>query len=201
MVIDPPMADGAWGLPEPGWEGEALFPFNADVLPVPVVSRISSSGGSAAGGAEVTISGENFAELRSVAFGSTPARYTVDSESKLTVVVPASSAGGSVPVTVVTAAGSAEAPGGYTYDVPPVPPSTAPESCVVPVLKWRRLRAVRNVLSWSDCQLGQVRKRRHTTVRRGLVKRQEPPAGTVLPAGAKVAVALGMDPTRHGKQE
>jgi IPT/TIG domain len=54
-------------------------------------------------------SGANFAEVASVSFGSTETTYTIDSESELTATVPAGMGGSSVPVSVVTAAGRAEA--------------------------------------------------------------------------------------------
>jgi IPT/TIG domain-containing protein/PASTA domain-containing protein len=199
VLLEPAIADGGVGTPpswwhEAWWGREAVFPFNAEILPSPVITGIGPIRGPPAGGNEITISGENFAEVTSVSFGSTEATYAVTSESELTATVPPGSAATSVPVSVVTAAGRAEAPASYAYEASPQSGGgPAPSMCVVPRLKDRRLKAVRKMLSREECQLGQVRKRHHATARSGRVKRQTPPPGTALPVGGRVEVTLGLD--------
>jgi hypothetical protein len=181
--LEPAIADGESASEAPGWEDGYVFPFNADVLPPPRVTGLSPNSGSLAGGARVTVAGENFAEVTGVKVGGQPVEFTVESDSQLTAVVPPWPQVGPVPVTVATIAGGAEAAGGYRY-----------EGCVVPKLKGRSLKGARGALDQYQCKVGEVRKRRGATARTGRVKRQAPPAGTVLPPGAKIEVALGLNP-------
>jgi hypothetical protein len=201
VLLEPAILDGQTGTPpswwgEAGWAKEVIFPFSAEILPTPTLASVSPTKGPPAGGNDVVITGANFAEVTSVSFGLTEASYTIDSESELTAVVPQGAGGSSVPVSVVTAAGRAGAALGYVYEPSPSPSPTgpgepAPTGCLVPRLKARRLGAVKQMLSRGDCRLGQVRMRHHVSVRSGRVKRQSPPSGTALPAGAKVEVTLG----------
>jgi IPT/TIG domain len=200
VLLEPAIADGEVGTPpswwsEVGWGRETVFPFNAEILPSPEITGVSSIQGPPSGGNQVTITGENFAEVTGVSFGSTEAGYTVDSESQITATVPAGSAASSVPVSVVTAAGRAEATSDYGYEPlklsAPAPAPAPALGCVVPKLKGRRLEAVRHILSRDSCRLGRVRKRRHVTANSGRVKKQRPSAGVTLPPGAGVEVTLG----------
>ena len=199
VFVEPAMADGVAGYPSP-WGGESVvFPFNVEILPTPTIAGVSAGRGPSAGGNQVTITGENFAEVTGVSFGSTGANYTVDSESQITATVPAGSAASSVAVSVVTAAGRAEAPTGYDYEPLPAAasgpaPAPAPApftGCSVPKLQGRQLAAVRRVLVRDGCRLGQVRRRPHVTARSGRVKSQRPLPGATLPAGGRVEVTLG----------
>jgi hypothetical protein len=183
VFLEPSIADGQIAAPSPLWNDGFIFPFNADILPRPAIQGISPAGGSFEASNAVSISGKNFAEVESVAFGPNRVNFTVDSDSQISAVVPPNTTLTSVPVTVVTAAGSAEAPGGYAY-----------EGCVVPRLKGISLRAVRRTLSRDKCKVGQVRKRHRATVALGRVKRQSPHQGAVLPLGGTVNVTLGRDP-------
>jgi hypothetical protein len=200
VLLEPAIADGEAGTP-PTWWGEAwwakgaIFPFNAEILPTPRITKVGPTNGPPAGGNQVVIGGANFAEVTSVSFGSTEASYTVDSESEVTATVPAGVGGSSVPVSVVTAAGRAEAAAGYAYEAlsPTVSGGSPPSGCLVPRLKKRRLEAVRRMLSRANCRLGHVRMRHRATARSGRVKRQSPPPETVLPSGGEVEVALGFD--------
>lgn len=186
MVLEPAPFDGESTTPSTAWgAGHYLFPFNADVLPPPSIAGISPAGGLFTSGTEVSISGENFAEVESVTFGGEPVSFRVDSESRLTASVPPASMPVAVPVRVVTAAGTAKAPASFKYEGP---------SCVVPRLRGKLLSAARKALRRHGCSLGRVRKRRHATAKFGRVKRQSPRAGTVLSSGGEVGVTLGVIP-------
>jgi hypothetical protein len=185
-VFESPLEDGAIGTPS--WEGELTFPFNADVLPRPSIDNVSPNKGSIAGGNEAVITGSNFAEVESVTIGGKQASFMVNSESQLMAVVPPNRMPTVAPVSVVTAAGSAEAPGGYTY-----------KGCVVPRLKGRSLRRVRRMLSRNECKLGQIRGRHHVNTKFGRVKRQSPHPGAVLPPHGRVEVTLGFSPAYNGR--
>jgi len=188
MVLEPAPFDGESTTPSSAWgAGHYLFPFNADVLPPPSIVGISPAGGLFTNGAEVTISGNNFAEVESVTFGGEPVNFMVDSESRLTASVPPASMPATVPVRVVTAAGTAKAPVNFNYEGPS-------PSCVVPRLNGKSLSAVRKALRRHDCSLGQVRRRRHANAKAGRVKSQSPRAGTVLSPGGEVGVTLGVIP-------
>jgi hypothetical protein len=76
------------------------------VAPAPVVSSVSPSSGSTAGGTSVTISGSNFTGATGVSFGGVAASsFSVVSGSQITAVSPARAAG-QVDVVVRTPAGS-----------------------------------------------------------------------------------------------
>lgn len=182
VFLEPTIADGETGTDNPAWEDGYLFPFNAEILPPPQIDRVSPSGGSFATSTKVTVTGQNFAEVTSVTVGGQAVEFTVDSETQLSAVVPPREQLGSVPVKVVTVAGSVDAATGFRY-----------EGCVVPKLKEKPLSAVRKVLDRRKCRLGEVRMRHGATSKTGRVKRQHPRRGTVLPLAGKVEVALGLD--------
>ena len=79
--------------------------------PGPVVTSISPTSGSTAGGTSVTINGSGFTGASAVEFGTDPApSFTVNSDKKITAVSPAEALG-TVSVTVTTPGGtSATAP-------------------------------------------------------------------------------------------
>lgn len=183
VFLEPAPTDGESASEAPAWEDGYLFPFNADVLPPPRIDAVDPNIGSLAGGARVIVKGDNFAEVAGVSFGGQPVEFTVESESQLTAVVPPRPQVGPIAVTVTTIAGSAELPGGYRY-----------EGCVVPKLKGKSLKGARKALGRRLCKLGEVRKRHDATAKTGRVKRQSPRRGTVLPPGARVEVALGLNP-------
>ncbi|MGN6869513.1 MAG: beta strand repeat-containing protein [Solirubrobacteraceae bacterium] len=94
----------------------------------PTITSVSPSAGPTAGGTTVTITGTSFASVKAVDFGQDPAaRYTVNTDSTITAIAPAGSAG-TVDITVTTAGGtSATSPGDeYTYVAPPVVTSISP---------------------------------------------------------------------------
>ncbi len=83
----------------------------------PTITSISPTKGSTAGGKTVTITGTNLGGATAVLFGSTAApSFTVNSESQITAVSPAESAG-IVPV-VVTAPGGTSNGVNYKYKTP-----------------------------------------------------------------------------------
>lgn len=91
------------------------------VPPLPTVTAVSPSSGTADGGTLVTITGTGFTGATSVMFGSTSATtYTVDSDTQITVVSPAVAAG-TVHITVTTPGGTSAAVSEdqFTYIVVP----------------------------------------------------------------------------------
>jgi len=186
VFLEPAPADGESATEAPGWEDGYIFPFNADILPPPVIASVSPASGPIGGGTKVVVAGSNFAEVAGVEVGGLPAQYTVDSESQLTAVAPPRQKVGPIAVTVITVAGAAEAAGAYRY-----------EGCLVPKLKGKSLEATRTVLDRRHCKLGKVRKRHGATAKTGRVKRQAPPRGTLLRPDARVEVALGLNPKPH----
>ncbi|MES2169544.1 MAG: IPT/TIG domain-containing protein, partial [Actinomycetota bacterium] len=97
--------------------------------PVPAVSSLSPREGSTDGGTAVSIRGTGFGGATAVIFGSTRARFTVNSDSLITVLAPSSltRAGLAVPrvvdVVVQTPAGSSAATlvDRFSYVAPPEP--------------------------------------------------------------------------------
>ncbi|WP_327312002.1 IPT/TIG domain-containing protein [Streptomyces sp. NBC_01235] len=90
----------------------------------PFKQSLSPATGSTAGGETITINGTGFSSATSVAFGANTAVPTVVSDSQLTVVAPAGTAG-SVGVTVTTAGGTNNGLS-YTYVAAPVLTTISP---------------------------------------------------------------------------
>jgi hypothetical protein len=83
----------------------------------PTITSINPTSGSTAGGKTVTITGTNLGGATEVLFGSSAASsFTVNSETQVTAVSPAASAG-IVPVTV-TAPGGTSNGVNYKYKTP-----------------------------------------------------------------------------------
>jgi alpha-tubulin suppressor-like RCC1 family protein len=83
----------------------------------PKVGSVSPTGGSVAGGTEVTITGTKLSGATTVRFGGEPATsFTVNSSTSITAIAPAHAAG-TVDVTVITAGGASKRKTGdhYTY--------------------------------------------------------------------------------------
>jgi alpha-tubulin suppressor-like RCC1 family protein len=77
----------------------------AAAVPRPVLSAISPSRGTPAGGTSVTLTGSNFSEVTAVKFGSdNAASFTVNSDTSITAVSPPGT--GTVDVTVTTPEGT-----------------------------------------------------------------------------------------------
>jgi len=70
----------------------------------PTVGHVSPSHGSPSGGTSVTITGRNFTGVTLVEFGSSPAKFTVESTKKITAISPGGA--GTVDVTVSTVGGT-----------------------------------------------------------------------------------------------
>ena len=97
-------------------------------IPVPVVTSVTPTSGTTAGGTSVVIAGTGFnatAANDTVKFGSTAATVTAASTTSLTVTTPAEAAG-AVPVTVTTSGGTSNSTVDYTFVTPiPVPVVTS----------------------------------------------------------------------------
>lgn len=90
------------------------------------VTSLAASSGPTAGGTSVVITGTNLGGATAVNFGGTPATsFTVDSNSQITAVSPASAAG-AVDVQVLAANGNSVTSGSgdnFTYNAPPPIPT------------------------------------------------------------------------------
>jgi hypothetical protein len=162
----------------------------ATLLPPPAITTLGATTGSTTGGTSVAVSGSNFAEVKSVSFGSTAASsFAIDSEGQITAVSPVGSAG-SVPISVTTVAGTATSSQQFTYQAPP-PPPPPPPTCTVPKLKGKTLKASKKKIKGADCKVGKVTKKKGAKAKSGKVVGQSKKPGTVLPAGTVVKVTLG----------
>jgi hypothetical protein len=150
----------------------------ASLLPPPVITALSATTGTIAGG-PVVIAGANFVGVSAVAVGGVPAPFAVNSEAQITVTVPPSATLATVPITVTTPAGTATAAQTFTY-----------QGCVVPKLKGKKLKAGKKVARSSDCGFGKVHKKKGATAKTGKVVKQSPTPGKVLAPGTKVSVTL-----------
>jgi hypothetical protein len=170
----PPLANGSTGSPT-GTQDNQELGFNADVQPAPGVNLVNPSSGSITGGTKVVIAGHDLNGATAVTFGSVPASFTVDADTKITATAPKGSAVGPVDVVVTTPAGRSPADPAdrFTY-----------EACVVPKLKGKSLAKARKKLGNSDCRLGKVKGS-------GKVRKPSAGAGTLLPPGGTVNLKLG----------
>jgi hypothetical protein len=184
----------------PGATNLALW-FRATVARTPSVTGISPASGPAAGGASVTIAGQNLDTVTGVAFGSTPAAsFVINGFDSITAVAPAGS--GSVPVTVSGSTGSATSAAPFSYSAAPAPaptptptptPTPSPVArCEVPDLAGKTLRRARRALGQADCRTGEVtRQPSRGDDGRPRVVAQSPSAGAVRRAGTRVNITLG----------
>lgn len=169
---NPPLADND---SQPGTAGTNEFAFNADVVGRPVVTSLNPSSGPASGGTTVTIAGQELSGATALNFGSRPAAtFPVTSDSVITAVSPPGNVG-AVDVTVTSLGG---------HSTPTAADLFTYTGCVVPNLKGAKLKRAKKTLGAADCRLGKVKGR-------GKVKKERPPAGTVLPVGSKVRLKLG----------
>ncbi|WP_328376076.1 IPT/TIG domain-containing protein [Streptomyces sp. NBC_01020] len=93
----------------------------------PIAVSVDPGSGPTAGGNTVTINGYGLSTATTVSFGPNSVTPTVVSDSRLSVVVPAGSSGGSVDVAVTTTGGTT-APLTYAYLDAPTPVSLTPTS-------------------------------------------------------------------------
>jgi hypothetical protein len=162
-----------------------LYGFNAEVLPPPTISSISPTSGPSTGGTQVTISGQNFANVSAVKFGATSASsFSVANEGSITATAPAGT--GSAQLSVTTVAGTATSSGSFTYSTPPPPPPT----CKVPKLKGKTLKSAKKRIRFADCRVGKLTKKEGATAKTGEVVKQVPKPGATVPADTKVKVTL-----------
>ncbi len=191
---EPPENGHVLGISEP-----EVFGFNAEIEPAPTVSSLGTTSGPTTGGTSVTISGTDLDNATGVSFGSTPATsYTVNSESQMTAVTPASASAANVSVTVTTVAGKATSSQQFGYVAPPVvTPAPTPKKtkkpvaqCVVPKLKGKTLSAAKSSLKKADCKAGKVTKLKGATPKTGKVSAQSRKPGTKAAAGSKVNLTL-----------
>ncbi|MBO7746880.1 IPT/TIG domain-containing protein [Paenibacillus sp. MWE-103] len=98
----------------------------------PAVASVSPAAGPAAGGTSVTLAGTGFTDATDVTFGDAPAAsFTVDSDTQITAVAPAGTAG-AADVTVTKVGGTGTKTGGFTYVAAPaiagISPAVGPEA-------------------------------------------------------------------------
>lgn len=176
--IFPPPIDGATVAPSGTVDGQEVE-FSAEVQAAPAIASISPGSGSIAGGSTVTITGTNLNGASSVKFGSTPATsFTVESETQISAIAPASTVPGPVDVTTTTLAGTSTAGGSDRFDY---------IACVVPRLKGKSLRLAKRTLRRAGCKPGDVKRRRSNS--EGVI-RQTPKPHSILAPGSKVNITL-----------
>jgi hypothetical protein len=179
-LIFPTIFDGATVAASDTKAGKEIE-LSAEVQPAPAITKVTPNFGSIAGGAAVTITGTNLNSASAVRFGATPATsFTVDSETQVTAIAPASATAGAVDITVTTIAGTSPAVGGDRF---------AYFGCEVPKLSGKRLKAAKRSLRRADCRLGLVKHRRHKPTKK--VTKQNPKPGQLLAPGSKVNIILG----------
>ncbi|HEX2392918.1 MAG TPA: IPT/TIG domain-containing protein [Solirubrobacterales bacterium] len=177
--IFPPPLEGATVASSNPKSGEELQ-LSAEVQPQPTISSVSPRSGSVTGGSTVTLTGNYFGEATAVKFGEVPVTsYKVESETKLTAVVPRATKPGAIDVAVTTPGGTSEADSADRFEY---------LACVVPKLKGKRLGAAKNALRSAGCTLGEASGAKG---RKAKVVKQRPKPGRVLAPGAKVNVKLG----------
>jgi hypothetical protein len=190
--LEPTIAEGLPTAVKGTAEGYELA-FNADVQPAPTVASIAPGTGATGGGTSVTITGTDFEGASAVKFGSISAQsFTVNSESSITAVAPASAGATAVPVSVTTVAGTATSPQAFTYADPPAPPAPplVAATCKVPKLSGKTLKAAKKRIRAADCKVGKLTKRRGATAKDGEVVRQVPKPGATVPTTTQVKVTL-----------
>jgi IPT/TIG domain/PASTA domain len=180
--IFPTPFDGTVVPPSETFSGKEIE-LSAEIQPQPEVTTVSPPFGSIAGGTVVTITGTNFNQASEVKFGSTPAGFTVDSDTEITTTAPRSVKPGKVDVSVTTFAGTNPNTrfDDYTY-----------VACVVPNIKNRTRKAAKRQLQRRGCKLGHVKKVDAPNAKKvGKVLKQQPKPGKILPPGARVRIQLG----------
>jgi hypothetical protein len=172
----PFLGDGVTLAPTiPPEHGELAF--NAAVQPAPTVTAVAPASGSFKGGTAVAIEGADFTGVSTVAIGGVPVAFTVESETKLTVVTPAVPKPVAAAISVTTAAGTGVAPTTFSY-----------EACKVPNLTGKKTKAARKKLRAAHCKLGHVKRIPGSS---GKVTKQKPKPGTLRAPGVKVKLTLG----------
>ena len=179
--IFPTPSNGSVAPPSESFSGKEVE-LSAEVLPAPEITSITPSYGSITGATLVTITGTNLAGASAVEFGTTPASFTVDSETEITATVPAVLRPGKVDVTVTTPAGESV---NTRYD------DYLYQACTVPGLRNKTLRVAKRLLRQRGCKLGHVKKVDVPAKREDKVIKQNPRPGKILAPGARVRINLG----------
>ncbi|MGW7007034.1 IPT/TIG domain-containing protein [Streptomyces sp. NPDC054933] len=96
-------------------------------ISAPWITSVSPAAGQFGGGNTVTITGLNLATASAVDFGVNAGTITSVSDTAITVTVPRAASVGTVPITVVTAGGSANSIS-YAYETNPSATALAPTS-------------------------------------------------------------------------
>src|SRR5207247_857652 len=100
-----------------GYSPDSPFTRYSYLAAVASVTSLDVSTGSTAGGTTVNLTGSGFTGASRVTFGGVPAQFTVNSDTSITAIAPAGTAG-TVDATVTTPAGISSAVSGdhYTYN-------------------------------------------------------------------------------------
>lgn len=179
--IFPPPFNGSTVAPSgtvPGSEIE----LSAEVQATPEITKVAPASGSIKGGTEVTITGSSFNGASAVRFGNKPATsFTVEADTEITAMAPATPKPGKVDITVTTVAGTTDKVRADTFTY---------KACVVPALAGKKLNAAKNRLRDAGCKLGRVAKVTGPVKKAGKVVKQSPQPGRVLAPGAKVNVKV-----------
>jgi len=152
---------------------------SATLLAAPTISSLSPRKGPAKGHTAITITGSEFAHVKSVLVGSVPVPFSVVSETEITATTAAGVAGFPTPVTVTTIAGNATTAFNYEPD------------CKVPKLEDRTLKSAKRALLNAHCRPGKVTRERGVSAKSGKVVKQGLEPGASRPGGAKVSLKLG----------
>jgi len=106
-------------------------------IPIPTVLSITPTSGPTTGGAQTTISGNNFIGATTVNFGSTAATsFSVTNSTTITSVTPAGTVG-TVNVSVTTSSGTGTGINLFTYVAPPLPsPACVPSNIYTAVYSY-----------------------------------------------------------------
>lgn len=177
----PIMVEGATA-PITASEAGVEFGFNAEVQPAPTVTSVQPRSGTFKGGTKVKIGGTDFASVSAVSFGTVPAKFTVDSEGRITATAPRVPKPRKVDITVTTIAGTSVVGKTDLYSF---------AACLVPNLKAKSLKAAKKKLKKAGCKVGKVTKGAGVTVKSGKVIKQGPKPGKKLAPGTKINVTLG----------
>ena len=82
--------------------------------PTPTITSLSTTSGSVLGGTSSIITGTNFTLVTAVTVGNSPAVFTINSDTSISIVTPAG-ANGSADVAITATGGSATKSNGFTY--------------------------------------------------------------------------------------
>ena len=164
--------------------------------PPPVITNISPTSGTAAGGTPVTITGSFLANATAVDFGTSAATVTNDTTTSITATTPPGL--GTVNVTVTTLGGTALSPVTFTYNTPPgFPTVTALSPTGGPTWGGTSVTVTgTNLLGTSVVDFGTQPAFFSNVTATSLVATAPAGSGTVgvtvtTPAGTSVAVAAG----------